>query len=154
MRTDLSHDTSLGPFSRVVPLLFLDQNMIADLERMKKFCSARKFILHGELSVTVGLGSGICSLSPVLSEVELAGLERERISDGSAKHDLGGTEAGDGTGIVPVDEDGLDKLVCVESPSLREISSDQSLSMLDSQLSSLVSPGIVSCGDSVDNSPP
>ena len=153
MRTDLSDDTGLGPLPGVVPVLLLDQNMIADLERMKKFCSTRKFVLHGELSVTVGLGSGICSLSPVLSEVELAGLERERISDGSAKHDLGGTEAGDGTGIVPVDEDGLDELVCVESSSLREISSDQSLSMLDSQLGSLVSPGIVSCGDSVDNSP-
>ena len=135
-------------------MLLLDQNVIANLERMKEFCSTREFILHGELSVAVGLGSGICSLSPVLSEVELAGLERERVSDGSAKHDLGGTEAGDGTGIVPVDEDGLDELVCVESSSLREISSDQSLSMLNSQLGSLVSPGIVSCGDSVDNSPP
>ena len=64
--------------------------MIADLERMKKFCPSRKFVLHGELSVTVSLGSGICSLSPVLSEMELAGLERERISDGSAEHNLSG----------------------------------------------------------------
>ena len=52
-----------------------------------------------------------------------------------------------------MDEDGLDELVCVESPSLRQISSDQCLSMLDCQLGSLVSPGIVSSGDSVDNSP-
>ena len=90
MRTDLSHNTSLGPLSGIVPVLLLDQNMIADLERMKKFCSTGKFVLHGELSVAVGLGSGICSLSPVLSEMELAGLERERISDGSAEHNLSG----------------------------------------------------------------
>ena len=127
--------------------------MIANLERMKKFCSARKFVLHGELSVTVSLGSGICSLSPVLSEVEFAGLERERISDCSAKHDLSGAEAGDGAGVVPVHEDSLDNLVGVESPSLRGISSDQPLGVLDGQLSSLVSPWVVSCGDSVDDPP-
>ena len=107
VRSDLSDDTGFGPLPGVVPVLLLDQNMIANLERMKKFCSARKFVLHGELSVTVSLGSGICSLSPVLSEMELAGLERERISNCSAKHDLSGAEAGDGAGVVPVHEDSL-----------------------------------------------
>ena len=104
--------------------------------------------------MTVSLGPGIRSLSPVSFEAEFAGLERERISDGSAEHDLGGAEAGDGAGVVPVDEESLDKLVGVEGPSLREISSDQSLSMLHCQLSPLVCSRIVSCGDSVDNSPP
>ena len=103
--------------------------------------------------MTVSLGPGIRSLSPVLSEVEFAGLERERISDCSAKHDLSGAEAGDGAGVVPVHEDSLDELVGVESPSLRGISSDQPFGVLDSQLSSLVSSRIVSCGDSVDDPP-
>ena len=58
-------------------------------------------------AATVSLGSGIRSLSPVLSEVEFAGLERERISNCSAKHDLSGAEAGDGAGVVPVHEDSL-----------------------------------------------
>ena len=38
-------------------MLLLDQDVIANLERMKEFCSTREFILHGELSVAVGLGS-------------------------------------------------------------------------------------------------
>ena len=105
-------------------MLVLDKDVVAWFQWRKLPGAPRECFLHGELSVTVGLGSGICSLSPVLSEVELAGLERERISDGSAEHNLSGAEAGDGTGIVPVDEDGLDELVCVESSSLREISSD------------------------------
>ena len=153
VRPNLCHDTSLGPLFGIVPVLILDKDVISDLERMKKFRSPRKFVLHGELSVTVSLSSGICSLSPVLSEVKFAGLERERISDGSTEHNLGGAEAGDGAGVVPVDEESLDELVSVESPSLREIASDQSLGVLHSQLSSLVCPRIVSCGDSVNNSP-
>ena len=129
---DLSHNTSLVPLSGVVSVLGLDQDVIADLQRMKKFCSPRESVLHGELSVTVSLSSSVCSLSPVLSEVEFAWLERERISDSSAKHDLGGAEAGDGAGIVPVNEESLDKLVSVEGPSLRGVPSDESLCMLDS----------------------
>ena len=62
-------------------------------------------------AATVSLGSGIRSLSPVLSEVEFAGLERERVSDCSAEHDLGGAEAGDGAGVVP--GVGLSKAACL-----------------------------------------
>ena len=61
--------------------------------------------------MTVSLGPGIRSLSPVSSEVEFAGLERERISDCSAKHDLSGAEAGDGAGVVP--GVGLSKAACL-----------------------------------------
>ena len=116
--------------------------------------AAGQSLLHVELPLTVSLRSLVSREPPVLSGDKLAWLERERISDGSAKHNLGGAEAGDGAGIVPVDEDGLDELVSVESPGLREISSDQSLGVLDGQLGSLVGPGIVSRGHSVDDSPP
>ena len=153
VRPDLCHDAGLVPLFGIVPVLVLDQDVVSDLQRMKEFRSPRQFVLHSELSVTVSLGSGIRGLSPVLSEVEFAGLERERVPDCSAEHDLGGAEAGDGAGVVPVDEKSLDELVCVEGPSLRDISPDQPLGVLHSQLSSLVSPRIVSCGDSVDNSP-
>ena len=97
-------------------------------------------------AATVSLGSGIRSLSPVSSEVEFAGLERERISDCSAKHDLSGAEASDGAGVVPVHEDSLDNLVGVESPSLRGISSDQPLGVLDGQLGSLDCKPWTLCG--------
>ena len=153
VRPDLCDDASFVPLFGIVPVLVLDQDVVSDLQRMKEFCSPREFVLHGELPMTVSLGPGICSLSPVLSEVEFARLERERISDCSAKHDLGGTEAGDGAGVVPVHENSLDNLVGVESPSLRDISSDQPLGVLNSQLSSLVSPRVVGCGDSVGDPP-
>ena len=57
-------------------------------------------------AATVSLGSGIRSLSPALSEVVFAGLERERerLSDWSA-------EAGDGAGVVPWV--GLSKAACL-----------------------------------------
>ena len=55
-------------------------------------------------AATVSLGSGIRSLSPVLSEVVFAGLQRERLSDCSA-------EAGDGAGVVP--GVGLSKAACL-----------------------------------------
>ena len=51
------------------------------------------------------------SLSPALSEVVFAGLERERLSDCSAEHDPGGAEAGDGAGVVP--GVGLSKAACL-----------------------------------------
>ena len=103
--------------------------------------------------MTVSLGPGIRSLSPVSSEVEFAGLERERISDCSAKHDLSGAEASDGAGVVPVHEESFHDFVGVEGPGLRDVSPDQPLGVLHSQLSSLVSPWVVSCGDSVDDPP-
>ena len=64
-------------------------------------------------AATVSLGSGIRSLSPALSEVVFAGLERERerLSDCSAEHDPGGAEAGDGAGVVP--GVGLSKAACL-----------------------------------------
>ena len=55
-------------------------------------------------AATVSLGSGIRSLSPDLSEVVFAGLQRERLSDCSA-------EAGDGAGVVP--GVGLSKAACL-----------------------------------------
>ena len=62
-------------------------------------------------AATVSFGSGIRSLSPALSEVVFAGLERERLSDCSAEHDPGGAEAGDGAGVVP--GVGLSKAACL-----------------------------------------
>ena len=54
-------------------------------------------------AATVSFGSGIRSLSPALSEVVFAELERERerLSDCSAEHDPGVAEGGDGAGVVP-----------------------------------------------------
>ena len=59
--------------------------------------------------------------------MEFAGLERERISNCSAKHDLSGAEASDGAGVVPVHEESFHDFVGVEGPGLRDVSPDQPL---------------------------
>ena len=126
-------------------MLVLDKDVVAWFQWRKLPGAPRECFLHGELSVTVSLSLIVSGLAPILSESELAGLERERVPDSSAEHDLGGAEAGDRAGSVPVHQDGPDQLVSVEGPGLRGVASNDPLSMLDSKLRSLVSSGIVGC---------
>ena len=153
IRSDLNHNASFVPLPRSIAMLVLDYDMIACFEGRELSGASGQPVLHAELSVTVRLGSGVCCLSPVLSQPELAGLERERVPHCSAKHNLSRTEACDGAGCVPVHQNSLDELVSVQGPGLGGVASNDPLGMLNSKLRPLVSPGIVSRGHSVNDTP-
>ena len=51
-------------------------------------------------------------------------------------------------------QEGSHEMVSLDRPSLRQISSYQPFSRFDCYLCTLVSAGVVSCGNPVDNAPP
>ena len=69
-------------------------------------------LLHDALGV--GSVSDISCLPPLLSGAELARLEREKVTENSAKDDLCGAQASDGARSVAVLENGSDHFICVE----------------------------------------
>ena len=106
--------------------------------------AASQSLLHIKLPLTVSLGSLVSCEPPVLSGDKLAGLERESVTENTAEDDLGRTEAGDGAGSVPVDEEGLENLVSIEAAGLRGVASDDPLGVFDSKLRPLVGSGMIS----------
>ena len=151
--SDLNDYPRLTPLSRFVAVLILDLYMVPRLERRKLSGSPGKSLLHLELAETVRLSSGVCCLPPLLSREELARLQRQRVPKNSAKHDLGGTEASDRTRSISVDKQSLDQSISVQGASLGSVTTNQSLCVFDSELSSLVSSRVVSCRDPMDDSP-
>ena len=141
---DLHHHAGLVPLLGVVAVLLLDDDVVSDLQRRKETGAAGQSLLHVELPLTVSLRSLVSCEPPVLSGDKFAWLERESVTENTAKEDLGRTEADDGTGSVPVDEEGLGKFVSVQAAGLRSVASDESLGVFHSQFCPLVGSGMIS----------
>ena len=143
MGPNLDHHAGLVPLLGVVAVLFLDQDVITNFQRRELTGATGQSVLHVELPLAVSLRSLVSREPPVLSGDEFAWLEREGVTENTAEDDLGRTEAGDGTGSVPVDEKGLDNLVSIQTAGLRSISSDDSLGVFHSELRPLVGSGMI-----------
>ena len=118
MSPDLHHHTGLVPLLGIVAVLILDEDVVTNVKRREMAGAAGQPLLHIKLSLAVGLRSLVSCEPPVLSGDKLAGLERESVTENTAEDDLGRTEAGDGAGSVPVDEEGLENLVSVQTAGL------------------------------------
>ena len=140
---NLNHNAGLRPLFGVVPVLLLDEDVVTNFQRRETAGAASQSVLHVELPLAVGLSSLVSSKSPVLSGNKLAGLERESVTENTTEDDLGRAEASDGTGRVPVDEQGLENLVSVQTAGLRSVASKNPLGVFDSQFRSFVSPGMI-----------
>ena len=127
----------------VVPVLLLEEDVVPNFQRREMAGAASQPLLHVKLPLAVGLGSLVSREPPVLSGDKLAGLERESVTENTAEDDLGRTEPSDGTGSVPVDEQGLENLVSVQTAGLRSVAPDDSLGMFDSELRPLVGSGMI-----------
>ena len=138
MGADLNDHACFAPLLWVVAMLVLNVDMVTRLERGERSGA----LCHSFLCPGPGLcksflpGSG--SNSPFLSGKELAWLEGQWVSDLTTKHSHGWADACVSRGGVPVHQDGLDKVVCVQGASLQGVSSDQSLGVLHRQFCSLV----------------
>ena len=143
MCPNLHYHTRLVPLLGIVAVLFLDEDVITNFQWRKMSGSVGQSLLHVELPLAVGLSSLVSSKPPVLSGNKLAGLERESVTENTTEDDLGRAEASDGTGRVPVDEQGLENLVSVQTARLRSVASKNPLGVFDSQFRSFVSPGMI-----------
>ena len=143
MSPDLHHHTGLVPLLGIVAVLFLDEDVVTNFQWREMAGAASQPLLHVKLPLAVGLGSLVSREPPVLSGDKLAGLERESVTENTAEENLGRTETSDGTGSVPVDEQGLENLVSVQTAGLRSVASKYPLGVFDSQFCSLVSPGMI-----------
>ena len=154
MCPDLHHHAGLAPLPWVVAVLLLDENVITNFQGREMAGATSQSVLHVKLPLTVSLCSLVSCEPPVLSGDKLAGLKRESVTENTAEDDLGRTETSDGTGSVPVNEEGLENLVSVQAAGLRSVASDDSLGMFDSELRPLVGSGMISRGNSVNNAEP
>ena len=144
MGPDLHHHTGLVPLLGLVAVLLLDEDVITNFQWRKMSGAVGQSLLHVELPLAVGLCSLVSCDPPVLPGDKLARLERESVTENTAEDDLGRTEAGDGAGSVPVDEEGLENLVSVQAAGLRGVASDDFLGVFDSELRPLVGSGMIS----------
>ena len=126
-----NHDASLAPLSGRVAVLVLDLDLVTRLERRELPSSSGQLFLHGIFPHTVGLCSGVCSLSPLLSGEEFSRLEWQGVTENSPVHDLGWGEAGDGTRSVSVSQESLEQSIGVQGASLGNITADHSLGVFD-----------------------
>ena len=149
-----NHDSRLAPLPGRSAVLVLDLDLITRLERRELPSPSGQSLLHGVFPLTVSLSSGVRRLSPLLSGEELSWLERQGVTENSSVQNLSWREAGDGTGSVSVSQESSDQSVGVQGASLGDITTDQSLSVFDCQLCSLVCSRIVCCRDPMDDSPP
>ena len=144
MSPNLHYHTGLVPLLGIVAVLLLDEDVVTNFQRREMAGAVSQSVLHIKLSLTVSLSSLVSCEPPVLSGDKLAGLERESVTENTAEDDLGRTEAGDGAGSVPVDEEGLENLVSVQAAGLRGVASDDFLGVFDSELRPLVGSGMIS----------
>ena len=147
-----NHDPRLAPLPGRVAALVLDPDLITRLEGRELPSSSGQSLLHGEFPFTVSLSSGVRGLPPLLSGEELSWLERQGVTENSSVQNLSWREASDGTGSVSVSQESSDQSVGVQGASLGDITTDQSLSVFDCQLCSLVCSRIVCCRDPMDDS--
>ena len=131
--------------------LILYADMMAGLEGRERLGTLGQLLLLEHPPLGVGhltLGS---SQAPLLSGDELARLQGEEVPEDPAKDYLGRAEAGQGTGSVPVLEDGSGQVISVEGASLGCVAPDQSFGRLDCDLGPLVCPGMVGGAHPVDD---
>ena len=143
VRPDLDDDAGLVPLSRVVAVLLLDDDVVANLQRREMAGAASQSVLHIKLPLTVSFCSLVSCEPPVLSGDKLAGLEWQGVTENTAEDDLGRAETSDGAGSVPVDEEGLENLVSVQAAGLRGVASDDLLGVFDGKLRPLVGSGVI-----------
>ena len=124
-------------------MLLLDEDVVTNFQWREMAGAASQPLLHIKLPLTVGLGSLVSCEPPVVSGDKLARLERESVTENTTEDDLGRTEAGDGAGSVPVDEEGLENLVSIEAAGLRGVASDDLLGVFDGKLRPLVGSGVI-----------
>ena len=110
-------------------MLVLNVDMVTRLERGQRSGALCHFLLCPGPGFGKSLFSGFGSKSPLLSGEELAWLERQWVSDLTTKHSHCWADACVSRGSVPVHQDGLDKVVCVQGASLGCVTSDHSLGM-------------------------
>ena len=72
-------------------------------------------VLHVNLPLVVGLCSLVSSKPPILSRNKLAGLGGQSVTENTVRDDLGRAEASEWTGCFPVDEQGPENLVSVQT---------------------------------------
>ena len=153
MGADLNDHACFAPLLWVVSVLVLNMDMVTRLERWERSGA----LCHSLLCPGPGFGEsflpGSGSKSPFLSGKELAWLEGQWVSDLTTKDSHGWADACVSRGSVPVHEDSLDEVVCVQGASLGGVSSYQPLGMFHCQFCSLVCLRVVGCGDSVDDTP-
>ena len=137
--------SSFAPLPGRIAVLVLDLDLITRLERRELPSSSGQLFLHGIFPRTVGLCSGVCSLSPLLSGEEFSRLEWQGVTENSPVHDLGWGEAGDGTRSVSVSQESLEQTISVQGASLGNITADHSLGVFNCQFCSLVCSRIVGC---------
>ena len=129
MGPGLNDHACFVPLLGSVSMLVLNVDMVTRLEWGQGPGALCHFLLCPGPGFGKSFFSGFGSKSPLLSGEELAWLERQWVSDLTTKHSHCWTDACVSRGSVPVHQDGLDKVVCVQGASLGGVTSDQSLGM-------------------------
>ena len=78
----------MGPLLGIVSMLGLYGDVVTKLEWRKVLTASGELFCFHVVSLGICLSPGIRSLSPLISWLKLARLERKKISENTAKHDL------------------------------------------------------------------
>ena len=106
-------------------------------------CTSSQLLLLGHVALGQSTFTHLRSLSPLCSDCELAGLERDVIPENTAKDHLGGGETSDRVRTVAVEKESTGHLVTVKTSIGSQVVHDHAFSTFNRHLGSLITSWIV-----------